>query len=609
MVKSIVSGACGTILGNLYTAKASGKRKAMVDFRIAELRLRSFRAVPLELRISFSNADGERPSSCLILGDNGTGKSSIVDGIEFALQGRVHPFFGVSTRTNIGRLPNLAFKASGKCMAEVRLSDKSLVMREVKWDPSRGHWASSSPDAIPGFQGACFALRREDILSFLRASADRRTQMFAAFLRSVASLEGHSADDEELIESAKIKAEELRVKQFAIAKQLSMVLKVDAETLQPLNPKSPLDSIFVERGLIRNALQRRRRSLRLKPEEEELFDLRNKLTAGAKEHQAAVAAVRDAIKRAQYKPVARLVAKISGTVSRDFKRLSPSSSFISDIVISLGDNQDEIILEARLGDGSIVPVEHYLSEASLDLLALLLFLGLLREAASRGQAKILILDDVLQSVDGTIRLQVARYLLDEFGDWQLILTFHDRFWREQFRTLCAQKGHRVTVRDITKWEFSQGPILVQVGADISMATRSVMSSDSPSLIASQAGLLLETSCDWLSKSLGTSVTRRPDDKYTLGDTWPGILKVLRRFDTSTLAENVDLYFPLRNLIGAHYNEWAQSVTLTESQQFAQVVLDLWDKIWCPKCRSTLTRTGAHLACRCGFVLIGKSRTD
>ena len=47
------------------------------------------------------------------------------------------------------------------------------------------------------------------------------------------------------------------------------------------------------------------------------------------------------------------------------------------------------------------------SEANLDLLAFLIFLAVAKEAAERGQARLLVLDDVLQSVDAVFRARVS----------------------------------------------------------------------------------------------------------------------------------------------------------------------------------------------------------
>ena len=50
------------------------------------------------------------------------------------------------------------------------------------------------------------------------------------------------------------------------------------------------------------------------------------------------------------------------------------------------------------------------------------------------------LDDALQSVDATVRRGVMSYVLDEFKDWQIVITGHDRAWQEQLRELFIRKN-------------------------------------------------------------------------------------------------------------------------------------------------------------------------
>ena len=57
------------------------------DRRIESVSLSHFRGVPKELQVDFRR--GDRCVSGLILGDNGSGKSSVVDAIEFGLQARI----------------------------------------------------------------------------------------------------------------------------------------------------------------------------------------------------------------------------------------------------------------------------------------------------------------------------------------------------------------------------------------------------------------------------------------------------------------------------------------------------------------------------------------
>lgn len=66
--------------------------------RIKQLDVSSFRGIPNKLSISFP-INNNRPISLIILGDNGVGKSSIVDAIEFCLQGHISQSKFKSTHT------------------------------------------------------------------------------------------------------------------------------------------------------------------------------------------------------------------------------------------------------------------------------------------------------------------------------------------------------------------------------------------------------------------------------------------------------------------------------------------------------------------------------
>ena len=56
--------------------------------KLKKVIIHSFRGIPDKLEITFPEKGG-KTSSLIILGDNGIGKSSIVDAIEFCLQGHV----------------------------------------------------------------------------------------------------------------------------------------------------------------------------------------------------------------------------------------------------------------------------------------------------------------------------------------------------------------------------------------------------------------------------------------------------------------------------------------------------------------------------------------
>ena len=60
-----------------------------METRVSEITLQNFRGVSGVLTVSLCSEPNKPPQSLLLFGDNGTGKSSVIDAIEYALQGRL----------------------------------------------------------------------------------------------------------------------------------------------------------------------------------------------------------------------------------------------------------------------------------------------------------------------------------------------------------------------------------------------------------------------------------------------------------------------------------------------------------------------------------------
>jgi hypothetical protein len=78
----------------------------------------------------------------------------------------------------------------------------------------------------------------------------------------------------------------------------------------------------------------------------------------------------------------------------------------------------------------------YYSESHLDTLGLCYFLAIRKlEIASSPAFKLLLVDDVLHSVDADHRTRLARLLKDHFGDHQIFLVTHDKHFFDRLRAI------------------------------------------------------------------------------------------------------------------------------------------------------------------------------
>lgn len=93
---------------------------------------------------------------------------------------------------------------------------------------------------------------------------------------------------------------------------------------------------------------------------------------------------------------------------------------------------------------------------------------------------------------------------------------------------------------INSWSFATGPnIQEQNFYSFDNTLKQAISTKDIRIIASISGLFLEKICQELSISINCSIKRRVDDKYTIGDLWPGIKKCFKKTDLSQIIEDID----------------------------------------------------------------------
>jgi hypothetical protein len=304
-----------------------------------------------------------------------------------------------------------------------------------------------------------------------------------------------------------------------------------------------------------------------------------------------------------------IFADASDEITRAFNAISPSASIEGFRMDVGGSSAVALDLKLVLSNGREADPRAVLSEANRDLIALLIFVAVAKAAADNGQARVLVLDDVFQSVDAPIRVAAVDYLLRDLKGWQFLVTAHDRLWREQLRTIFQRHGVPLADFEITDWTPEEGPAIRTGGSDPSYALRAAIDAGDPTAMAIHGGRLLEQVSDTLSWTLGVSVTRRRGDRYTLGDLWPPVFKVLKRTTLARPAEEIDRHLHLRNLLGAHANAWAEGVSVSEARRFAEAVLRLLAGARCPECTRWIEPAPIRhtWTCRCGATRVERPK--
>ena len=570
-----------------------------------------FRGVQSPQTLRF--ADGEDHSvSVLLVGDNGTGKSSFIDALEFALQGLCRDDY-----RDLRSLRNM-FVRRKTSRASVRLDDNSVMAREITWDAEGNPQCNRQPHR--SFSIAPFVLRRSDILRFWQTPPERRQMLLIPFVRDLTSaIEPDTADH-----TLQSHMDDIDRRRDVLARArndlICKLLEIDSSDHR--FPRSIVEFDELVRHRFYRGLTTKKRAklyragMRFEiPQaaEARIKEIRDSYSAYADLRRARKKANSELSKRTKSRFHAGLsgyATAVAKLVSGDFARLSSNAKFVREVRIVAGELSEisfEVLIE--LYNGTVVEPRRVLSEANLDLLSLLIYLGMIREAARRGQAKLVVLDDVLQSIDQSVRVRFAAFLISEFADWQVVFSVHDQLWRSQLVTLLRKANLRFVQMEITDWSVKGGPVVRANESDQSSILSRQIDTGTRQQICTAAGILLERICDRLSVSLPISVLRRPGDRYTLGDLWPGIQKKLKRTTIVESLADVDRTMDLRNMIGAHYNEWAESLSRSEACEFGKSVLVLYSRVRCGVCFRWIEplsiggRATGEYRCRCGAVSV------
>ena len=136
--------------------------------KVRRITIEGFRGVPGRISIDLCRTKTGDALSSIIVGDNGTGKSTLVDAVELALQGT----YRRTKRLKSNALPSL-LNLNGPRQSstiEVVFDNHSSVSKTISSDSLGG--LNFEPTCHSDFQLAPIALRRKDCLLYTSDAAD-----------------------------------------------------------------------------------------------------------------------------------------------------------------------------------------------------------------------------------------------------------------------------------------------------------------------------------------------------------------------------------------------------------------------------------------------------
>jgi hypothetical protein len=482
-----------------------------LELKIQELQISSLRGIADVLTVPLHPKGGGGPAaSTLIFGDNGVGKSSIIDALEFVIRGQVSRR-GVGGKKQRRELRNLFSDLPPTVVAK---TDSGALLARGAVTTLKGVTILKGRSIPTGIGGWPVAIRRQDVEEFWRIDDERRLEFFYDYFLPV----GASFADEQR------RGEAIRLHDAAVELHESAKNKI-GPYLAPWKGDMPehLGAVGAFRAVLLNGNRglgkRGRAELRaLIDEFEDSLRRRNELFGMADESRAA--------QTIDLEMVASVLESLAATVAGDFRAVT-DLSWLSSVTFHVADS-GRLSVNLRTEAGKVLDPRDILSEAYLDLLALMVVVDLHLLLAEGTQRRFIALDDVFQSVDAPLRQRALQHVATRFRGWQIVITLHDGLWLKAAAKIL-ENIDTVRVLRLRSGGYGSSPmILDEIIGPLSDVNACMANGASPTLLTQASGRALESLCHELSFAWKVRVQRPRRDEYKLAYLWDVLYPVLVR---------------------------------------------------------------------------------
>ena len=257
-------------------------------------------------------------------------------------------------------------------------------------------------------------------------------------------------------------------------------------------------------------------------------------------------------------------------------------------------------------DRGMFPPNAIHSDGHQDSMGICLFL-VLNKRLSNDDLQIMLLDDVVTSVDIGHRKELAKLVADGFKHRQIIVTTHDRTWVRQLKALeFALKSNTL---EIASWDIQSGPCFLKYRDDWDKIEKDLIANDvgaASARLRQWAEAFFRQVCH----NFQVPVTFKIDGRWTLDDlisptcgVFKSELKKAKNF--ASISGNNSLFATIQKVdnrrsqiftqlgiegwavnAAVHHNEWA-NLSSDEFKDVVDVFRDFYDLLHCEKCNRLL----------------------
>lgn len=269
--------------------------------------------------------------------------------------------------------------------------------------------------------------------------------------------------------------------------------------------------------------------------------------------------------------VNEVIKNIESDVHEYYEYLHDDDLISSPKINVIRDNSIKLMLESF---GMESDPRQYSSEGHLDTLGLCIFLAFMKEY---NPLNLIVLDDIITTVDFSHKYNVAKLLMEKFNDFNILITTHNGLWAQQLNDIAeATPKSKVRIEHIISWDLVTGPNIIPKKGYVSLIKQY--------LAAGESHAAVNTARQYLEYSMiqycrNNPVNIKISDKYVLGDLYDAV-----KYSTINKDEKLDNlwaeldknYFIVNKL--SHYTYESYYIHSGEINQLCDLVIEICDNL-------------------------------